>query len=274
MFVTHRNFGPKTLALDRARAQERVDVHFERDPRRAVDLLRCCMQADSIDELGRLSALGVGDVLPRQGSSGEILAVYNRFAEPAPDGFRDLKFVVRLAGERMLSTVRIVHPGMYEAQLTLLPHVGEMHALAAVASLRQRAADTYFVVVGDNFNHSDWTSRTLIFGFPSFASAKLYAGARFRELVRQLSPMCNSIDELLIAWLHFGEEITVASSGEDASIYMASSELIAHFVEGPVVADLDWGAGWADLGLHRESLDDAHAKLLEDVERTVDGPQA
>lgn len=234
--------GLKQLILDAARFTERAKVHFAGEYAAVPDLTRTCIPLSNVDELGRvIDSVRVGEPFRSQStgtvdSEMTVTAVINRFAVPAPSGYRDLKYHLRHANTAR-STLRFVFDGLFKTQLLLQAPNADSNALAAIRHLN---GESYFAVVEDNFNFNDETSLTLVSGFPSLKTARTYARLRMNDCVARLAEQCHGLEDLLGAWLMYGEDITVACSGDDHGIHSTSDELVAHLVEGPVSPFRDW----------------------------------
>lgn len=234
------NYGYKTFLIDRYRAEERVQVHFDGDAKYMIDILRSCLPCDTTEQISAfIGNLKVGEPMDTGSAKFTLLAVHNRFGNPGPSGYSDLKCVIREEGTGHLSTFRVIHTNFScSTQLQAADSLSAMLALTACDQLGDE--ETCFAVVCDNFHRADKESMILVSGFPDFATAKFYARNRCCDLMNQLSKQCHTTDELFQAWIMFGEEIVAATSGDDTSLYSTTEEIISHLTESPLQEFKEW----------------------------------
>ena len=229
-----------TLELDERRATERASVHFNARIQDLDGLLRICYAAHSpqqiIDILANLDE--VADKF-----NGKIIRVINRFAEPSPLGFRDLRILLSFPeSPGYTGCLRVVASQMYESSFECLPYMAANVSIAAEQTLSKMGIISSYIVVIDNFTRDEPESLTLVYGFPSFEIAKHYAETRFRQCLATLNEQVCTLEELRLAWMQQGEDIIVGQTNDKDAFHLCSDMLWEYMTEASVNFGCQWDA--------------------------------
>lgn len=183
--------------LDKSRAREKVDVHFNGEAQYLNDILRQAYVFTDVDQY-HLICKEVNN-----SEKWDVVETIDRFKKPAENGYRDLKFKVKLKENGHIATLRFVHASMLDSQYKALESDTELAIFQAKKSIGEN--ERFIVIAMDNFNYWESVSRTLISGFPDLESAQKYARLRLEDSIQQLKKSSDSDEELLRNWILFGE---------------------------------------------------------------------
>lgn len=229
-----------SVELDEYRATERANVHFNSLIQDLDGLLRICYTVHSPQEITDLltNLDAIADKF-----NGKIIRVINRFAEPSPLGFRDLRILLSFPeSPGYTGCLRVVASQMYESSFECLPYMAASVSIAAEQTLSKMGITSSYIVVIDNFTQDEPESLTLVYGFPSFEIAKHYAETRFRQCLATLNEQVCTLEELRLAWMQQGEDIIVGQTNDKDAFHLCSDMLWEYMTEASVNFGCQWDA--------------------------------
>ncbi|MCB1881206.1 MAG: hypothetical protein KDI54_14335 [Gammaproteobacteria bacterium] len=139
----------------------------------------------------------------------QVVHVANRFAEPAPTGYRDFKAYLR-AQNGHISTLRVVsRPFERSVFFETSKNKWEIARIMATAHVRAGDCSYPIVLVGDNYLFDEADSLHMIAGFASDDDAIRYGLSRMWGRLAELKKISQSVEDLIDNWFLFGENISV-----------------------------------------------------------------
>ncbi len=224
----------KCPLMGRARALEKIRVHYGGDVSLLLDLVRSALVFQSLDDLNA--------AVDAIGSKHKIVRIRDRIAEPTETGYRDIALYVRTSNDQ-IATMRLLPGPILEAKRQGHKLYAESQSILAAAQRRGRSSagegERYAVAVLDMFNYMDDEGAMLVDGFPSAEIAKEYVWRRMRDSVEELRAANQSREELKQLWFVFGEDsLVVGGEGSDAYYGLADLDF---FIDHPAsTAERDW----------------------------------
>lgn len=220
--------------MGRARALEKIRVHYGGDVSLLLDLTRNALVFQSLDDLYA--------AIDKIRSRHEIVRIRDRIAEPTEMGYRDIALDVRTSNDH-IATMRLLPGPILEAKSQDHKLYAERQSIVAAARRRGRSSadegERYAVAVLDMFNYRDEEGAMLVDGFPTAEIAKEYVWRRMRDSVEELRAANQSSEELKQLWFVFGEDSLVVG-GERGEAYYGLADL-DFFIDHPAsTAERDW----------------------------------
>lgn len=216
----------KMHTLDYRRAEEKITVHYFGEAARLVSINRACMLVDAPEQIGAVAeqlAAGLDE------HDSEIIAILNRFAAPAPTGYRDLKALIRDKSTGHISTFRVVHADYDETTFFQSAQSSwNLRQIATRVAIGDIAADRPVVIVSDNYLRDDEHSVTAVYGFTGDTEAWQYAISRFKDGIRVLADEAVSTQDLKYSWLVYGEDVAILIDGQ---LHYLSPDLMAYILQ-------------------------------------------
>ncbi len=220
--------------MGRARALEKVRVHYGGDASLLLDLTRSALVFQSLDEL----YAALDDIESKY----RIVRIKDRIAEPTETGYRDIALNVQMSNDH-IATMRLLPGPILEAKSQGHKFYAEQQSILAAVQRRGRSSaeegERYAVAVLDMFNYMDDEGAMLVDGFPSAEIAKEYVWRRMRDSIEELRAANQSREELKQLWFVFGEDsLVVGDEGSDAYYGLADLDF---FISHPASIDeRDW----------------------------------
>ena len=127
----------------------------------------------------------------------QVVHVANRFAEPAPTGYRDFKAYLR-AQNGHISTLRVVsRPFERSVFFETSKNKWEIARIMATAHVRAGDCSYPIVLVGDNYLFDEADSLHMIAGFASDDDAIRYGLSRMWGRLAELKKISQSVEDLI-----------------------------------------------------------------------------
>ena len=222
-----KSFRHWSTILDKIRGKEKIEVLYDGDVRRLLDISRSALIFDDIDNL--YYSLEDFD------SKIEIVKFIDRFLNPTPEGYRDIK-VWHKNPNGHIASIRFLASPILQVQEEAHPIFEKKSVFDAY---RAKHIEKFAVVVIDMFNYMEPDGRMLIDGFPSFEDAKEYAKRRMRNSIEQLRTINDSLEALWELWFVFGEDV-IALGNRNTEIYYAFTELNSFIKNSSSKTESDW----------------------------------
>ncbi len=224
----------KCPLMGRARALEKIRVHYGGDVSLLLDLVRNALVFQSLDDLNA--------AVDRIRSMHKIVRIKDRIAEPTETGYRDIALNVQTSNDQ-IATMRLLPGPILEAKSQGHKLYAEQQSILAAVQRRGRSSagegESYAVAVLDMFNYMDDEGAMLVDGFPSAEIAKAYVWRRMRDSVEELRAANQSREELKQLWFVFGEDSLVVGDKVTSSYYGLVD--LDFFIDHPAsTAERDW----------------------------------